>query len=63
MKPGTGFNAKTGKFGDLLADGVLDSAKALRSALENSISTASMILLIDCTVTDEVKEDKKDENK
>ena len=63
MKAGTGFNAKTGKFGDLLADGVLDSAKALRSALENSISTASMILLIDCTVTDEVKEDKNNENK
>ena len=61
MKAGTGFNAKTGKFSDLLADGVLDSAKALRSALENAISTASMILLIDCTVTDEVKEENKEE--
>lgn len=62
-KPGIGFNAKTGKFSDLLSDGVLDSAKALRSALENAISTASMILLIDCTVTEEVKEETEENKK
>lgn len=62
-KPGIGFNAKTGKYSDLLTDGVLDSAKVLRSALENAISTASMILLIDCTVTEEVKEDKEEKSK
>lgn len=56
-KPGIGFNAKTGKYGDLFDDGVLDSAKVLRSAIENSVSTAAMILMIDCTVTEEVKEE------
>lgn len=61
-KPGIGYNAKTGKYGDLLKEGVLDSAKVLRSALENAISTSSMILLIDCTVTEEVTE-KKEETK
>lgn len=55
-KPGIGFNAKTRKFSDLLKDGVLDSTKVLKSALENAVSTASMILLIDCTVTEEVKD-------
>lgn len=55
-KPGIGFNAKTRKYSDLSKDGVLDSVKVLRSALENAISTASMILLIDCTVTEEVTE-------
>lgn len=61
-KAGIGFNARTGKYEDLISEGVLDSAKVLRSALENAISTASMILLIDCTVTEEVKEDKKDKD-
>ena len=56
-KPNLGFNAKTKKFEDLVESGVLDSSKALRVCLENSISTASMILLIDCTIT-EPEEDK-----
>ena len=54
-----GFNAKTKKFVDLFEAGVLDSAKVLRVSLENSISAASMILLIDCTISDE-PEKKKD---
>lgn len=61
LKPGFGYNAKTGKIGsNLVEDGVLDSAKVLRVALENSISAASMILLINCTVTDDITEDDKD---
>ena len=48
-----GYNAKTGKYCNLIEDGVLDSAKVIRVALENAISTASMILLIDCTIIEE----------
>ena len=59
-KPGFGFNAKTKKFEDLVESGVLDSSKALRVSLENSISAASMILLIDCTITCEPKTAKED---
>ena len=59
-KPGVGFNAKTKKYCNLEEEGVLDSSKALRVALENSVSAASMILLIDCTVVDE--EDKNEDN-
>lgn len=58
-KDGVGYNAKTKKFGNLLDDGVLDSAKVVRVALENSISTASMILLTDCTVIEERTETKE----
>ena len=58
-KENMGFNAKTKKFVDLFEAGVLDSAKVLRVSLENSISAASMILLIDCTISDE-PEKKKD---
>lgn len=55
-----GFNAKKKKFVNLLEDGILDSAKVLRISLENSISTAAMILLIDCTITDEPKSEESD---
>lgn len=47
---GKGFNAKTKKIENLVDGGVLDSSKVLRISIENSISTASMILLIDCTI-------------
>lgn len=52
-KEAWGYNAKTKKFCSLLEDGILDSAKVLRVALENSISTAAMILLSDCVIYDE----------
>lgn len=60
-KENWGYNAKTGKYCNLLEDGILDSAKALRVALENAISTASMILLIDCLVLDDEEETKTEE--
>lgn len=53
LKPGKGFNAKTKKIENLVDSGVLDSSKVLRVSLENSISAASMILLIDCTIVEE----------
>lgn len=57
-KEGKGFNAKTKKIENLVESGVLDSSKVLRVSLENSISAASMILLIDCTIVDEPEEKK-----
>lgn len=55
-----GYNAKTGKYCNLLEDGVLDSAKVIRVALENAISTASMILLIDCTILEDIENETKE---
>ena len=52
-KENWGYNAKTGEYCDLLKDGILDSAKVLRVALENAISTASMILLVDCLILED----------
>lgn len=54
-----GFNAKTKTYENLVDAGVLDSTKALRVSLENAISTASMILLIDCSLLEENDEDKE----
>lgn len=57
-----GYNAKAGKFGDLIEMGVLDSAKVLRVSLENAVSAASMCLLTSCTITDNEDEKKPGEN-
>lgn len=51
-----GYNAKTGKYCNLIEDGILDSAKVIRVALNNAISTASMILLVDCTILEDEEE-------
>lgn len=56
-KDGWGFDAKTKKYVDLPSSGILDSSKVLRVALENAISTASTILLIDKVILPE-PEDK-----
>lgn len=53
-----GWNAKTKEYCNLLEAGVLDSAKVIRVALENAISTASMILLTDCVILDEEEQEK-----
>jgi chaperonin GroEL len=47
-----GYNAASGKFVDMLKDGIIDPAKVVTSALRNSVSTAAMILTTEAVVTD-----------
>jgi chaperonin GroEL len=47
-----GYNAATGKFVDMIEDGIIDPAKVVTSALRNSVSTAAMILTTEAVVTD-----------
>lgn len=56
-KWGMGFNAATLKISNLIDDGVIDPAKVVRSALENAVSIASLIITTETLVADE-----KDEN-
>ncbi|HEX6197740.1 MAG TPA: chaperonin GroEL [Jiangellaceae bacterium] len=56
-----GFNAATGEYGDLLADGVLDPVKVTRSALENAASIASMLLTTEVLVVDKPEEEDEGE--
>lgn len=49
---GWGYNAATGKYENLLATGVVDSAKVVINALENSASIASMVLTTECLITE-----------
>ncbi|MFW6598782.1 chaperonin GroEL [Propionibacteriaceae bacterium Y2011] len=57
MKPGEGYNAATGEYGDLLGAGVLDPVKVTRSALSNAASIASLLLTTETLVV-EKKEDE-----
>ena len=50
MRPGCGYNAKTGEYEDLIKAGVLDPAKVARTALENAASVASLILTTECVI-------------
>ena len=59
-KENWGFDAKNKKYVNLEEAGILDSTKVLRVALENAISTASTILLIDNVIVPEPEEKKQD---
>jgi chaperonin GroEL len=47
-----GFNAATGEYEDLMAAGIIDPTKVTRSALQNAVSVAGMILTTEAVVTD-----------
>jgi len=55
---GYGFNALTGKYGDLVKDGVIVPTKVERIALQNAASIAGLLLTTDAVIT-EIKEKKK----
>lgn len=47
-----GYNARTDKYEDLRAAGVIDPAKVARVALENAASIAGMFLTTECMIVD-----------
>jgi chaperonin GroEL len=55
-----GYNANTDTFEDLIEAGVIDPVKVTRTALENAVSIANLLLTTDCVVT-EIPEDKDDQ--
>jgi chaperonin GroEL len=52
LPSGQGYDALRGEFGDMLQKGIIDPAKVTRSALENAVSIAGMVLTTNCLVTD-----------
>jgi chaperonin GroEL len=52
-----GYNARTDKYENLYAAGVIDPTKVTRVALENAASIAGMLLTTECVLVD-IKEDK-----
>jgi chaperonin GroEL len=51
-----GYNARTDKYEDLYAAGVIDPTKVTRIAVENAASIASMLLTTECVIADEPEE-------
>jgi chaperonin GroEL len=56
-----GYNAATDEFCDLVKSGVIDPTKVVRTALENAVSVASVLLSTDAVIGDlpEKKKEKK----
>ena len=54
--PGTGFNAATEEYVDMVESGILDPVKVTRSALQNATSVASTLLTTESAVAT-IKED------
>jgi chaperonin GroEL len=55
MRTGTGafgFDAATGRYVDLIEAGIVDPTKVVRTALENAVSVAGILLLTDAVLTD-----------
>jgi chaperonin GroEL len=53
-----GYNVSTGVYEDLVAAGVLDPTKVVRSAIQNASSVAGLLLTTECLITDEPEKEK-----
>ncbi|MCW2695664.1 MAG: groL [Modestobacter sp.] len=53
---GQGFNAATGEFGDLAAQGVIDPVKVTKAALTHAASIAAMVLTTDSAIVEKPAE-------
>lgn len=52
MEYGSGYNAATDKYEDLLASGVLDPAKVTCWAVENAASVAALVMTCECLIVE-----------
>jgi chaperonin GroEL len=52
LPQGQGYDAARDEFGDMLSRGIIDPLKVTRSALENAVSIAGMVLTTNCLVTE-----------
>jgi len=59
LKDSEGFNALSDTYEDLVKAGVIDPAKVVRSALQNSSSIASLLLTTEALIS-EIPEEKKE---
>ena len=54
-----GYNIKTDTIVDMKKEGIIDPTKVTRTALENAAAVAGTVLLTECIVVDELKDDKQ----
>jgi chaperonin GroEL len=58
---GFGYNAITGRYCDLVADGIVDAAKVARCALQNAASIGTLVLTTDAVVVESEEEEEEGE--
>jgi len=58
LPAGHGYNAATGEYGDLMAQGVIDPVKVTRSAVQNAASIAGMLLTTETLIVEKPEDDK-----
>ncbi|MBC6456982.1 chaperonin GroEL [Actinomadura sp. HBU206391] len=58
LPTGHGYNAATGEYGDLVAQGVIDPVKVTRSAVTNAASIAGMLLTTEVLVVEKPADDE-----
>jgi chaperonin GroEL len=51
-----GYNARTEQFENLIASGVIDPTKVVRTALENAASISGLLLTTECVISEEPEE-------
>ena len=54
-----GYNADKDEYGDLVAAGVIDPAKVVRTALQNAASVAALLLTTESLITEIPKEEEE----
>jgi chaperonin GroEL len=52
-----GYNAQTGEYGDLVAEGVIDPAKVVRCALQDAASVAGLLITTEAMIAEAPKKD------
>ncbi|HMO54999.1 MAG TPA: chaperonin GroEL, partial [Tepidiformaceae bacterium] len=52
LAKGQGYDAQKEEYGDMVAKGIIDPAKVTRSAIENAVSIAAMVLTTNCLVSE-----------
>ena len=58
-KGAKGFNANTGEYEDLIAAGIIDPTKVVRSAVQNAASIAGLLLTTEAAITDAPEKRKR----
>lgn len=57
-----GYDIKNRTFANMFSSGIIDPMKVVRIALENAVSVAGTILLTECVIADDKKEEKSENN-
>ncbi|MFH1003088.1 MAG: TCP-1/cpn60 chaperonin family protein, partial [Chloroflexota bacterium] len=57
-KVGVGYDAEKNEYGDMVAKGIIDPVKVVRSSLQNAASIATMMLVTQSLVTDIPEKEK-----